>query len=130
GPAKEVTNGARLLIDRLLDWTKLGALVREIDRPGRQISGDIAFGNAAHRHGPMLGELVAAKAVAKGISAGRQTDGKNRHRAQKDGAAVLQLLDHGNIPCVHRKADDYRTLSPVTAVDEPCIYSDELSKVK
>jgi hypothetical protein len=39
------------------------------------------------------------------------------------------LLDHGgNSPMFVASADDHRALSPVTIVDEPCIYSDELNQ--
>ena len=53
-----------------------------------------AFGNAAYSDGPVLGHLGAPQTVAQRITAGGQTKRKNRHRAQEDGAAVLQLLDH------------------------------------
>jgi len=37
----------------------------------------------------------AAETVAPGVAAGGEAECKYRYRAQKDGAAVLKLLDHG-----------------------------------
>jgi hypothetical protein len=129
-PQEIGTHGTRLSIDGLLDRRELGALMRKANAPGGQISGDIAFGYAADGDGPLLRQLVAAKPVSERVAARRQTQSKYPDRAQKDHAAVLQLLDHGSVPCVRRIADDHRSQSPVTIVDEPCIYSDELSETK
>src|SRR5205823_14630270 len=94
---EERADGARLLVNRLLDGVELSALVREIDRPGREIGGDIALGNAPHSHGPVLRHLGAPEAIAQRVAARRKANRENRDRAQKDGAAVLQLVDHGSL---------------------------------
>ena len=79
----------------------------------------------------MLRHLGAPEPVAQGIAAGGQAKCKNRDRAQKDGAAVLQLLDHGMKTRAFVRIYEQ---PPVTIAglgcDEPCIYSDELSEAK
>ena len=114
-------------------WTepRSVALVGEVDRPGREVGGDVALRNAAHRDRPVLGHLRTAKPVAQRVAAGGESKRKNRHRAQKDGAAVLQLLDHGMETRAFVRIYEQ---PPVTIAghgcDEPCIYSDELSETK
>jgi len=140
--ASEVVRGIRVesvqaddavarIVDRLLHRAELRPFVGEGHRPGRQVGGDVALRNAAHRDRPMLGHLGTPQSVAQRITAGGQSDGKNRDRAQKDGAAVLQLLDHGMKTRAFVRIYEQ---PPVTIAglgcDEPCNYSDELSEVK
>jgi hypothetical protein len=79
----------------------------------------------------MLGHLRAPEAVTERVTAGGETDRKYRDRAQKDGAAVLQLVHHGMETRAFVRIYEQ---SPVTIAghdcDEPCIYSDELSEPK
>jgi hypothetical protein len=79
----------------------------------------------------VLRHLRAPETVAQGVATGGETNRKNRYRAQKDGAAVLQLLDHG---CDTFSVRPLNEQPPVTIAgqgcDEPCNYSDESSEVK
>ena len=79
----------------------------------------------------MLGHLRAPEPVAQRVTAGGEADGKDCDRAQKDGAAVLQLLDHGMKTRAFVRIYEQ---PPVTIAglgcDELCNYSDELSEAK
>jgi hypothetical protein len=79
----------------------------------------------------VLRHLGTPEPIAQSITTGGEADGKNRYRAQKDGAAVLQLLDHGMKTRAFVRIYEQ---PPVTIAglgcDEPCFYSDELSEVK
>ena len=120
-----------LLVDRLLNRAQFRPPVRETDRPGRKVGSDVAFRNAANRYRPVLRHLGPAKPVAECVPARCETNRKNRYRAQKDGTAVLQLLDHGFDTQAFVRVNEQ---PPVTIAghgcDEPCIYSDESSTMK
>jgi hypothetical protein len=79
----------------------------------------------------VLRHFGTAEAIAQRVPARGDTNGKNRHRPEEDGAVVLQLLDHGmKTRAFVRRYEQ----SPVTSAghdcDEPCKYSDELRTVK
>src|SRR5206468_4887680 len=100
-------------------------------QPDSEYCGYISLRNAADGHRPVLGHLGAPESVAQRIAAGGEPKRKYRHRAQKDGAAVLQLVYHGMKTRAFVRIYEQ---PPVTIAgygcDEPLLYSDELSEVK
>ena len=80
---------------------------------------------------PAATHTEATEAVAKCVASGGEADAKDCHRAKKDGAAVLQLLDHGMKTRAFVRIYEQ---PPGTIAghgrDEPLLYSDELSEVK
>src|SRR5436305_13350695 len=76
----------------------------------------------------MLRHLRTPEAVAERVTARREANSKNRHRAQEDGAAVLQLLDHGmKTRAFVRIYEQPPVMIAGHGCDEPCNCSDEWS---
>ena len=89
---EEGAHRAALLVDRGLDRRQL---VPSSEKDTVQVarSAVTSRSETPRTRDRPLGHLGAAQAVAEHIAAGRQAQREDRHRAEQDGAAALQMLD-------------------------------------